>query len=145
MVSWAAYAVCPCRHQIAVQLHPAAALWQGSPVTPLLARSYVVAAAQAGRHNEKRESYGHSLIVDPWGAVVGRLEDPQATGIAVAEVDLAALADIRARMPVAAHRALGRPCLRPQEESAEVAAAAAGAAGQREQQLRRRQEDGQHG
>lgn len=33
---------------------------------------YVVAAAQAGRHNEKRESYGHSLIIDPWGVVVGR-------------------------------------------------------------------------
>ena len=33
---------------------------------------YVIAAAQAGRHNEKRESYGHSLIIDPWGEVVGR-------------------------------------------------------------------------
>ena len=30
-------------------------------------QSYVIAAAQAGRHNEKRESYGHSLIIDPWG------------------------------------------------------------------------------
>ncbi len=35
---------------------------------------YVVASAQAGRHNEKRESYGHSLIVDPWGKVTGRLQ-----------------------------------------------------------------------
>jgi len=33
----------------------------------------VVAAAQAGKHNEKRESYGDSLIIDPWGTVVGRL------------------------------------------------------------------------
>lgn len=31
-------------------------------------------------HNEKRESYGHSLIVDPWGVVVGKLDDPNATG-----------------------------------------------------------------
>lgn len=31
---------------------------------------YVIAAAQAGRHNEKRESYGHSLVVDPWGKVL---------------------------------------------------------------------------
>lgn len=33
----------------------------------------VIAAAQAGQHNEKRESYGDSLIIDPWGTVVGRL------------------------------------------------------------------------
>ena len=31
---------------------------------------YVVAAAQAGRHNKKRESYGHSIIIDPWGKVL---------------------------------------------------------------------------
>jgi predicted amidohydrolase len=69
---------------------------------------YVIAAAQAGRHNEKRESYGHSLIIDPWGAVVARLADPLATGVAVADIDLAALQDIRTRMPVAEHRLLGR-------------------------------------
>jgi hypothetical protein len=43
-------------------------------------QAYVVAAAQAGKHNEKRESYGHALIVDPWGEVVARLDDPLATG-----------------------------------------------------------------
>ena len=48
---------------------------------------FVIAAAQAGRHNEKRESYGHSLIIDPWGDVIGSLEDPHATGIAVAKLD----------------------------------------------------------
>ncbi len=32
-------------------------------------QSYVIAAAQSGRHNEKRESYGHSMIIDPWGSV----------------------------------------------------------------------------
>ena len=72
---------------------------------------YVIAAAQAGRHNEKRESYGHSLIIDPWGAVVARLADPLATGVAVADIDLAALQDIRTRMPVAEHRLLGRPAV----------------------------------
>lgn len=41
---------------------------------------FVIAAAQAGKHNEKRESYGHALIIDPWGEVIGRLEDPQGTG-----------------------------------------------------------------
>lgn len=33
----------------------------------------VIAAAQAGKHNDKTESYGDSLIIDPWGTVVGRL------------------------------------------------------------------------
>jgi predicted amidohydrolase len=36
-------------------------------------QSYVVAAAQAGRHNETRVSYGHSMVVDPWGKIVGEL------------------------------------------------------------------------
>lgn len=53
-----------------------------------------VTMRQAGRHNEKRESYGHSLIIDPWGKVVARLEDPLATGIAVADVDLAYLEEV---------------------------------------------------
>ena len=50
-------------------------------MSPLLALTW-----QGGKHNEKRESYGHSLIIDPWGTVVGRLADPLATGIATAEV-----------------------------------------------------------
>lgn len=64
-----------------------AACWVGAAHWELLLRAravecqaYVIAAAQAGKHNEKRESYGHSLIVDPWGTVMGRLEDPLATG-----------------------------------------------------------------
>ncbi|KAI8563727.1 hypothetical protein RHMOL_Rhmol03G0131400 [Rhododendron molle] len=36
---------------------------------------YVIAAAQAGKHNDKRESYGDTMIIDPWGTVVGRLPD----------------------------------------------------------------------
>ena len=43
-------------------------------------QSFVIAAAQAGKHNAKRESYGHSLIIDPWGEVIGKLDDPEATG-----------------------------------------------------------------
>jgi deaminated glutathione amidase len=71
-------------------------------------QTYVVAAAQAGKHNEKRESYGHSLIIDPWGRVVARLDDPLATGIAVAEVDLEEMKSIRERMPVKEHRLAGQ-------------------------------------
>jgi len=70
-------------------------------------QTYVIAAAQAGRHNEKRESYGHALIIDPWGRVVARLADPSATGIAVAEIDLNQIAAIRTKMPIREHREKG--------------------------------------
>ncbi len=46
---------------------------------------YVIAAAQIGRHNAKRASYGHSVIVDPWGTVVAACAETE--GIAVAEID----------------------------------------------------------
>lgn len=72
---------------------------------------YVIAAAQAGKHNEKRESYGHSIIIDPWGEVIGKVKDPLATGIATAEIDLEHLQQIRSRMPIVNHRQLGRDCL----------------------------------
>ena len=70
-------------------------------------QSYVIAAAQAGRHNEKRESYGHSVIIDPWGVVVAQLEDPLATGIATADLDLGRIADLQTLMPVQEHAEQG--------------------------------------
>eukprot|EP00878_Enallax_costatus_P020752 GHUV01021944.1.p1 GENE.GHUV01021944.1~~GHUV01021944.1.p1 ORF type:complete len:139 (+),score=34.46 GHUV01021944.1:322-738(+) len=75
---------------------------------------YVIAAAQAGVHNSKRESYGHSLIIDPWGTVIARLEDPQQTGIAVADIDLDKLDAVRQKMPIQQHRAKGRELLKGQ-------------------------------
>ncbi|KAK3998064.1 carbon-nitrogen hydrolase [Cladorrhinum sp. PSN332] len=64
-------------------------------------QSYVVAAAQVGRHNEKRVSYGHSIIVDPWGAVLadlgGKSEEPE---IATAEIDHELLKKVRMEMPL---------------------------------------------
>lgn len=65
---------------------------------------WVVAAAQTGRHNEKRDTYGHAMIIDPWGTVVAQCRD--GTGIAVAEVDSAFQDAVRARMPVWQHRRL---------------------------------------
>ena len=59
---------------------------------------YVVAAAQGGRHNETRETWGHSMIIDPWGNVLDCLEKGE--GIALANIDIDYLNDIRARMPV---------------------------------------------
>ncbi|KAH9767974.1 Deaminated glutathione amidase /cytosolic [Citrus sinensis] len=65
---------------------------------------YVIAAAQAGKHNDKRESYGDSLIIDPWGTVIGRLPDRLSTGIAVADIDFSLIDSVRAKMPIAKHR-----------------------------------------
>ncbi|XP_015942307.1 deaminated glutathione amidase, chloroplastic/cytosolic [Arachis duranensis] len=65
---------------------------------------YVIAAAQAGKHNEKRESYGDTLIIDPWGTVVGRLPDRLSTGIAVADIDLSLVDSVREKMPIAKQR-----------------------------------------
>ncbi|KAL0923227.1 hypothetical protein M5K25_007272 [Dendrobium thyrsiflorum] len=65
---------------------------------------FVIAAAQAGKHNEKRESYGGSLIIDPWGTVIARLPDRLSTGIAIADINLSQIDAIRSRMPIATHR-----------------------------------------
>lgn len=68
-------------------------------------QAYVLAAAQGGAHNARRASYGHAMVVDPWGTVVARVEEgPTAEGIAVAEIDLGWLAEVRERMPIGAHR-----------------------------------------
>ncbi|XP_005113263.1 nitrilase and fragile histidine triad fusion protein NitFhit [Aplysia californica] len=63
---------------------------------------YVVAAAQTGSHNAKRSSYGHAMVVDPWGAVVAQCSE--GTGVCTAEVDLAYLNKLRGQMPVMQHR-----------------------------------------
>ena len=82
--------------------HTGAAHWH----TLLRARAienqcFVIAAAQVGRHNAKRESYGHALIYDPWGELLGERED--GTGIVTADIDLARVAQVRERMPCATH------------------------------------------
>mmetsp|Transcript_32769 Transcript_32769/g.104459 ORF Transcript_32769/g.104459 Transcript_32769/m.104459 type:complete len:303 (-) Transcript_32769:1122-2030(-) len=64
---------------------------------------YVAAPAQVGRHNEKRESYGHALGVDPWGDVLVDAGDASPTVVCI-DVDQNKLANIRRRMPIANHR-----------------------------------------
>ena len=66
------------------------------------AELFVVAAAQAGRHEDGRETYGHSLVVDPWGEVL--MEMGGEPGLAFAEIDLSRIAEVRARIPVHQHR-----------------------------------------
>ena len=63
---------------------------------------YVVAPDQGGRHNSKRESHGHSMIVDPWGHVVARA--PDGPGLAIGTVDLSQLQRIRDQLPCSEHR-----------------------------------------
>jgi predicted amidohydrolase len=66
--------------------------------------SYVLAPAQYGRHNEKRVTYGHAMIVDPWGAVIARASDGE--GIALADLDPAVLTRARTELPALSHRRL---------------------------------------
>lgn len=67
-------------------------------------QAYVVAAAQVGAHNEKRVSYGHSMIVSPWGEVLAELsgewDESRGPEIAVADIDLNVIERIRREMPL---------------------------------------------
>lgn len=65
--------------------------------------AYVVAPAQCGTHPGGRETYGHSLIIDPWGEVLAEaMEDvPQ---VIIAQVDMGRVAQVRAQIPVLQHR-----------------------------------------
>lgn len=67
-------------------------------------QAWVVAAAQWGQHNEKRQSFGHSLIVDPWGTIAG--EQAAGDGVVFAQLDGAAVAKRRTQMPCFQHAAL---------------------------------------
>lgn len=69
------------------------------------AQSYVLAAAQTGKHSATRQSYGHALIVDPWGTVLA--ECGEGEGFAAAWVDSAVVERIRASLPSLKHRILG--------------------------------------
>lgn len=61
---------------------------------------YVIAAGQQGVHSPQRSSYGHTLIVDPWGRIVDEITH-EGSGIAFAVLDLKALHQIRESIPVA--------------------------------------------
>ena len=63
---------------------------------------FVVAAAQVGRHEDGRQTFGHSLVVDPWGEIL--LDMGPEPGIGFAEIDLKRILDVRSRIPALSHR-----------------------------------------
>ncbi|MFM6933503.1 MAG: carbon-nitrogen hydrolase family protein [Novosphingobium sp.] len=67
------------------------------------ASAFVISAAQVGKHEDGRETYGHSLVVDPWGEVLLDMggEEP---GLGFADIDLARVAEVRAQLPSLANR-----------------------------------------
>jgi predicted amidohydrolase len=67
-------------------------------------QSWIVAAAQWGHHNEKRESYGHTLISDPWGTLVG--EQAEGDAVVVATLDSATVEKRRTQLPSLRHAVL---------------------------------------
>jgi len=64
--------------------------------------SYVVAAAQYGKHNDKRSTYGKAMIVDPWGLVIARCSDRE--DVCIAEIDLGYAEELSKGLPCLQHR-----------------------------------------
>jgi predicted amidohydrolase len=67
-------------------------------------QAYVLAPAQGGRHGDQRMTYGHALVVDPWGLVTSLASEGE--GLAVAEFDPALVARVRHNLPALRHRRL---------------------------------------
>jgi predicted amidohydrolase len=63
---------------------------------------FVVAAAQTGHHEDVRNTFGHSLVVDPWGEILLDMEEER--GVGYADIDLKRISDVRARIPALNHR-----------------------------------------
>ena len=72
---------------------------------------YVIASAQGGYHVNGRETYGDSMIVDPWGVVLDRL--PQGSGYVIADIDIEDINSIRKKFPVLENRKIS--CNLPKE------------------------------
>ncbi|MEM6475945.1 MAG: carbon-nitrogen hydrolase family protein [Pseudomonadota bacterium] len=67
------------------------------------ASAFVIAAAQVGRHEDGRETYGHSLVVDPWGEGLLDMGGEKA-GLGFCDIDLERIAEVRAQVPSLANR-----------------------------------------
>ena len=65
---------------------------------------YVIAPAQGGTHENGRRTWGHSMIIDPWGDVLAC--QPEGEGVVLAQMDTARLAQVRQQLPALEHRRL---------------------------------------
>ena len=65
---------------------------------------YVIASAQGGEHESGRRTFGHSMIIDPWGEILDVL--PEGEGIVIADLDTTRLQSVRTRLPALQHRLL---------------------------------------
>ncbi|MHA6832691.1 carbon-nitrogen hydrolase family protein [Ralstonia pseudosolanacearum] len=65
---------------------------------------YVLAAAQGGRHENGRRTWGHSMLVDPWGEIIASV--PEGEGVAIGDMDPARLAQVRRDLPALKHRVM---------------------------------------
>jgi deaminated glutathione amidase len=63
---------------------------------------YVIAPAQVGKHNPRRQSHGHAMIIDPWGTILADANDQ--VGLAIAEINPNRLEQVRRQMPSLQHR-----------------------------------------
>jgi predicted amidohydrolase len=63
---------------------------------------FIVAAAQVGHHDDGRNTFGHSLVIDPWGEVL--LDMGEEPGVGFADIDLRRISDVRGRIPALNHR-----------------------------------------
>jgi deaminated glutathione amidase len=66
-------------------------------------QAFIIAAAQVGKHEDGRETYGHSLVVDPWGEVLLDMGGER-PGLAFCDIDLRRIAEVRAQVPSLANR-----------------------------------------
>jgi nitrilase len=66
---------------------------------------FVIAAGQGGVHSATRHTWGHSMVVDPWGRVLASIDT--GPGIAVADLDLEQMQQIRTAMPMQQHKRFG--------------------------------------
>ncbi|POZ60072.1 carbon-nitrogen hydrolase family protein [Chromobacterium alticapitis] len=65
---------------------------------------YLIASAQGGRHDNGRQTHGHSMIIDPWGRILAEL--PGGEGVIAAEIDPELTHSVRDRLPALAHRVI---------------------------------------
>jgi predicted amidohydrolase len=63
---------------------------------------FVIATAQTGAHQDGRTTYGHSVVIDPWGDIL--LDMGDASGLGLADIDLSRIGDVRGRVPALANR-----------------------------------------